>query len=341
MKYSSADGKTKFQMDWYDHNPELKKWLEPVSEDEFSYYCRACKKANSHAKMGYSAINHHSGTTLHIKNLAKLIEGRTKGLANYGFCKPKESNTSDTRETDVSQGTTSGKNTPLQTEVPKSCLLSAAYSQKSVDKAAIKYILHVVNQNQSLNSTDEVRELFKDMFPDSQIAQNLKIGKTKTKYVIDYGIYPYVQSLLNEMVETSTIDAMVILFDETLNKEQGKKQLDYHIRFWHGNRVYTRYLDSEFMGKATSIDLLQKFIGLDNNTKLPSLKNCIQISMDGPNVNLALKKQVNDVIMDFKYDHKLLDICTCGLHIVHNGFKISTQASNKKNPNSWQVGQFL
>ena len=272
--------------------------------------------------------------------MAKLIEGRTKGLASYGFCKPKESNTSDTRETDVSQGTTSGKNPPLQTEIQNSCL-SASYSQKAVDKAAIKYILHVVNQNQSLNSTDEVRELFKEMFTDSQIAQNLQIGKTKTKYVIDYGIYPYVLSLLNEMVETSPIDAMVILFDETLNKEQGKKQLDYHIRFWHGNRVYTRYLDSEFMGKATHLDLLEKFIGLDNNPKLPSLEKCIQISMDGPNVNIALKNKVNEVIMDFKYDHKLLDICTCGLHIVHNGFKISTQTSKRKNPNSWQVGQFL
>ena len=199
----------------------------------------------------------------------------------------------------------------------------------------------MVNENLSLNSTDDIKDVIQQMCPDSQIAKNLKIGKTKTKYVIEYGIHPYLQSLLNDMLDSSAIKAMVILFDESLNREQGKKQLDYHVRFWHDNRIHTRYLDSEFLGKATHTDLFECFKRLDENTNLPCLEHLIQVSMDGPHVNhKALNKVENDLIQ-FKYGHGLLDIGTCGLHTMHNGFKISTQAKNKKNPNSWQVGAFL
>ena len=134
---------------------------------------------------------------------------------------------------------------------------------------------------------------------------------------------------------------MVILFDETLNREQGKKQLDYHVRFWHGNRVCTRYLDSEFLGKATHADLFECFKRLDENPNMPSLNYMIQISMDGPNVNHATLDKVEKDLIKFKYRHGLLDMGTHGLHTVHNGFKISNQVSNKKNPTSWGFGAFL
>ena len=43
----------------------------------------------------------------------------------------------------------------------------------------------------SFASTSNDGERFRSMFPDSQIAKHFKQGETKTKYTIQYSIYPY------------------------------------------------------------------------------------------------------------------------------------------------------
>ena len=56
--------------------------------------------------------------------------------------------------------------------------------------------------------------------------------------------------------------------------------------------------------------------------------------MDRPDLNHATLRKVEIDLIDFKYIHTLLDIGTCGLQTIHNDFQISTQVSNKKNPNT-------
>ena len=80
-------------------------------------------------------------------------------------------------------------------------VLSGTFNQKAVNKAEILWILYVVNQNLSLNSTNDIKLVMQEMFPDSQIAKHIKLAKTKTKYVIDYGLGPYLKKLLCELIE--------------------------------------------------------------------------------------------------------------------------------------------
>ena len=74
-------------------------------------------------------------------------------------------------------------------------------------------------------------------------------------------------------------------FDESLNKNVQRGQMDILIRFWDedNKKVDTRYFDSSFHDGANAIDIQESFISgikkLDNN-------NFLQISSDGPNVNL-------------------------------------------------------
>ena len=74
-------------------------------------------------------------------------------------------------------------------------------------------------------------------------------------------------------------------FDESLNKNVQRGQMDILIRFWDedNKKVDTRYFDSSFHDGANAIDIQVSFISgikkLDNN-------NFLQISSDGPNVNL-------------------------------------------------------
>ena len=62
-----------------------------------------------------------------------------------------------------------------------------------------------------------------------------------------------------------------------------KGEMDVLVCFWDSNvnKVSTRYVSSEFLGKSLAVDVLQKIE--DANFELPKQKY-IQISFDGPTV---------------------------------------------------------
>ena len=97
------------------------------------------------------------------------------------------------------------------------------------------------------------------MFPDSSIAKNFACGKTKCSCLISFGVAPYFKLILDETL--SSIDKFVALFDESFNPSFKTGQMDLHRRFWHttNNCVTTRYLNSEFIGKASGQDIYKKF----------------------------------------------------------------------------------
>ena len=49
------------------------------------------------------------------------------------------------------------------------------------------------------------------------------------------------------------------------------------------------------------------------------LKNLLALESDGPNVSKAILKEVNKYLVEAKLP-KLVDIGSCNLHVVHNGF---------------------
>ena len=97
------------------------------------------------------------------------------------------------------------------------------------------------------------------MFSDSNIAKSFACRQTKCKYLICFGIAPYFKELLNSVI--SELDHVVCQFDESHNDVMKKGQMDFHVRYWDSvtNTVITRYYSSEFLGKAASKDVLEKF----------------------------------------------------------------------------------
>lgn len=57
------------------------------------------------------------------------------------------------------------------------------------------------------------------------------------------------------------------------------------------------------------------------------MKNLIQLSMDGPNVNWAVHREINDTINATHAGRKLLNVGSCGLHITHNAFRKGCKSS--------------
>ena len=65
------------------------------------------------------------------------------------------------------------------------------------------------------------------MFPDSEIAGQFSMGKTKCRYMILDGLVPHFKSKLREGINSSIYYSL--LFDESLNSVQQKCQMNLKI----------------------------------------------------------------------------------------------------------------
>lgn len=144
-----------------------------------------------------------------------------------------------------------------------------------------------------------------------------------------YGIAPYFKTELVDRV--NRCDFYVAGFDESLNKVTKKQQMDLNIRYWdeESNSVVTCYFTSRFLTRSRAMDLLEAF---QQGLQMLDLGKMIQVSMDGPNVNWAF---LRDLKQELKGDVKLLDLGSCGIHIMHGAFKDGIQATE------WPIVAFL
>ena len=183
----------------------------------------------------------------------------------------------------------------------------------------------------SFNSCNDISATFRAMFPDSGTAKTFTCGATKCAYLSCFGLAPYFHEQLVDMVRSTACYS--ISFDECMNRISQNKQMDFLIRYWNGNtnKVAVRYLGSEFLGHATAVDLLTHF---KQGISQLDPKRLLQVSMDGPNVNWKfytdLTKERNSEELP-----QLLNIGSCGLHIVHGGLQKGV------NESGWKLGHLM
>ncbi|KAG1651529.1 Structural maintenance of chromosomes flexible hinge domain-containing protein 1 [Nymphon striatum] len=267
---------------------------------------------------------------------AEILDNEIGSLSDFGFGSSATASTSGevkkvtamfTSETDliVSPPLEDAAAAPKVPGSVKSFLI-----KDDVLRAEILWTLKAVTSHMSFSSSKNMSELLPKMFPDSEIAKQFQCGERKMAYVCVYGLAEFFKKLLNESIKGQ----FVVLFDESLNKKMQEKQMDVHARYIdEANEVKTRYFGSTFLGHGTANDLMDHFTKSVLESGLP-VKNMIQVSMDGPNVNWKfygnLKKKLND-----EYGTSLINIGSCGLHIVHNSFKRGMDATG------WKVASFL
>lgn len=209
---------------------------------------------------------------------------------------------------------------PKTNESASSCI---QVLKNSVLDAEIKWVLKCIHSHFSFNSCTDINDVFRDMFPDSEIAKQFSCGPTKCAYIACFGLAPYYSSLLYTTLNNA--ECFTLFFDESLNKSLQSKQMDIHIRFWDNttDRIVTRYLTSVFMGHSTAEDTLKAF---QNATNKLDLSKLIQLSMDGPAVNWKFFHIVQKQIKD-EFDKQLLNLGSCGLHVLNNAFKKGNRVS--------------
>ena len=198
-------------------------------------------------------------------------------------------------------------------------------------RAEVLWAMKVVSSHYSYVSCTDSDHLLQLMFPDSSIAKSFHCGEKKCAYVVCHGLAPYFSQQLKDQLRL--LDSFVILFDESFNPVTQSKQMDIHVRFFDDAscEVRTRYFASAFLGHATAAGMVDVFV--EKCTAL-NLSHMIQLSMDGPNVNWSFYSKLMAEVHDDRH-RKLIDIGSCGLHVVHNAFKVGFD------PTGWDLKSFL
>ena len=124
-----------------------------------------------------------------------------------------------------------------------------------------------------LNSCASDNQLYRQIFPDSGIANLFQQADTKVKHVIQYKIKPYVFNL-------------ILLW-----------KIIHYLIYWSAksNEIITLYIGSLFGGHCPAADFLQHFQTFVSKL---SLDVCLlmKLGMDGPNVRLTLGPSIPSFI---------------------------------------------
>ena len=119
------------------------------------------------------------------------------------------------------------------------------------------------------------------MFPDMQIAAKYSQKETKSKYVAQFGLPPFVKDKLMADVQKSPY---YFKFGEATNS-QVKKQYDGYTSF------FSLYCGSFFFGHCTADDLVDHFFEFARDLGL-DFKLLLALGINGPNVNKSFKSKL-------------------------------------------------
>ena len=278
---------------------DIKGCLRRDKNDNPSARCCTCNNTIELCTSGKGAILDHAEGEKH----KKAVERRT-----MFFNKPSENSS------------------PVEiTEQEPSCSKQQTlHGLTNVDvlKSEIIWLIKCITSGFSNRSCDQMNDVVACMFPDSNIAKSFAMGRTKAMYMTNYGLLPYFKSMLLESVRKSVL---VFSFDESLNEVTQTCEMDVYLRYWdtEANRVTVRYWGSSFFGHGRATDILQQFKDITNELNLSHL---FQISMDGPNTNWKFYNDYSAERSQTTY-HKLIDIGSCSLHVVHGSFKSGSDDS--------------
>ena len=102
---------------------------------------------------------------------------------------------------------------------------------------------------------------------------------------------------------------------------QNKKQLDILVRYFsdNHNEVRVRFLKAAVFGHAYAESVANEVCETLQKFSLP-FKYPLSLSSDGPNVNKAIKTNINRKLQA-NYQRELVDTGPCQLHVVHNSFR--------------------
>lgn len=257
-------------------------WCTVAKGDDFSGYCKVCNSKINVASAGKHAIIQHAKFSKHRDAIQNLE--KCKQLSITSFAKPSTS-TEDLART-----------------------------------AEIRWAAFLAENDLPMILSDKASDLFKSMFPDSDIAKTFSCARTKASYLITGGL-GYGEHL--RIIDRMKASKFSILIDES-TQLQGDKYLHILARMFDSSKeaVVTYFYKAIVVNQATAENIASAINASFDADDIP-WKNVIQIMSDSPNVMRGSKSGVLARIKQ-QYASHLLDIGGCSLHHVHNAVSYAT-----------------
>lgn len=146
---------------------------------------------------------------------SKALQAAKESEAIFRFMNNKQSTTS---------GGTTEESTTQQNSTPASTSKTNSNNTRTLDPHIIKekveirwVIMHLVSSHCSIRSSDNIGNLFRGMFSDSQIAQQFQVGRTKAGYLATFGLAPAIIDEINNTCKD--LDFYTLLFDDSMTYE--------------------------------------------------------------------------------------------------------------------------
>ena len=255
-----------------------------MEKDNHKARCIVCGLTFELSNMGKQALISHSKGKKHVKKMkyASITKQQQQQLKSFFVPKSKGTQSTNTTWTDTLKVADPPTGTTLASTSTTSATLTQCISRNDVLNAEVLWAIKTVMSHYSMNSSSNTGELFKMMFPDSQIGQKFSCRMTKWSYLITHGLTSYFHDRMLASLKDGDVK-YVISFDASLNRTQ-QEQMDVIICFWDNekNKVCSRYFDSNFLGNTSAQDLLESLQSLLTTLNPMGL---VQLSMDGPSTN--------------------------------------------------------
>src|SRR3989441_242053 len=345
-----SNKRTTFNKVWL-NDIEFTSWLKAVDNNIHQARCTTCMKTFELSNMGRTAVSSHKRSVQHQKRCSSTTDQHS--ISSFATVRNASIAQSEISVANVqslvsiagnhpspSSATTNTEDAAKHPSSDFSVVRSSARAQSlnafvltdTVTKSEILWAMKIVMNHMSYRSCLDISQLFQTMFPDSEVAQKFTMSKTKAAYSIVHGLAPYFREKLDEEIKKCPL--FVACFDEAFNRIAQRGQMDIVIRYWSedNNQVSTRYLTSVFLGHATAADLQAKFLKGLGGLSLPKL---IQVSMDGPSVNWKFLEKLQADLHPDAADPQLLDMGSCGLHVIHGAFQTGHKAAG------WTINEAL
>ncbi len=157
--------------------------------------------------------------------------------------------------------------------------------------------------------------MFKEIFPDSNIAKNYHSARMKTTCILNGAIAPHVKQTLVEQLKSGVFSMST---DGSNDKDLDKiNPITVKLFDIHASRAVTRFLD---MGVTQGVDAAKAstiFEAIDEVMTDNSIpwKNCIAFSVDNTSANLGQFNSIKTRVLE-RNPHCYFLGCPC--HILHN-----------------------
>ena len=124
---------------------------------------------------------------------------------------------------------------PSHLEVKKRILLVAQKKKTNVGSSLstnteIIWALKSIMSSYSNNSCANMNDTFKRMFPDSKVAEEFSMIKSKVSYIVNHRLAPYFKTILKD--EITKFDCYIVSFDGNLNDITQTCQMDLLVSYW-------------------------------------------------------------------------------------------------------------